>query len=90
MKRACMMVAICAAIGLSGCTESDRARSEATFSDRPADITCWSHGTQTFSGRSTGKVKTGDGGRIAFVDAATNRFTTVSGDCLVAYVASAK
>lgn len=87
MKRTTTLFLI-AGVGLatSACTEAKRARNAATFSDQPADITCWTYGTETFSGRSTGKVEYDDGGRIAFVDAANGRYTTVEGDCRVVYV----
>lgn len=74
------------AVLVSACTESKRARNAATFGDQPADITCWSYGAQTYSGRSTGKVEHSDGGRVAFVDAANGRYTTVDGDCRVVYL----
>ena len=74
-------------VATTACTESKRARNAATFSDQPADITCWTYGTETFSGRSTGKVEYSDGGRVAFVDAANGRYTTVDGDCRVVYLA---
>jgi hypothetical protein len=73
-------------VATSACTESKRARNAATWGDRPADITCWTYGTQTFSGRSTGKVEYNDGGRIAFVDAASGRYTTIDGECRVVYM----
>ena len=75
------------AVAATGCTESRRARNAATWSDQPADITCWTYGTETFSGRSTGKVEYNDGGRIAFVDAANGRYTTIEGECRVVYLA---
>ena len=71
----------------AACTESKRARNAATWGDKPADITCWTYGTETFSGRSTGKVEYNDGGRIAFVDAANDRYTTIDGECRVVYLA---
>jgi hypothetical protein len=74
------------ALATTACTEAKRARNAATFGDQPADITCWTYGTETFSGRSTGKVEYDDGGRIAFVDAANGRYTTVEGDCRVVYL----
>lgn len=74
------------ALAAAACTESRRARNAATFSDQPADITCWTYGTQTYSGRSTGKVEYSDGGRVAFVDAANGRYTTVDGECRVVYL----
>jgi len=74
------------AVSAAACTESRRARNAATFSDQPADITCWTYGTETFSGRSTGKVEYSDGGRVAFVDAANGRYTTVDGECRVVYL----
>lgn len=74
------------AVSAGACTDSKRARNAATFGDRPADIACWSYGTEIYSGRSTGKVEYGDGGRVAFVDEATGRYTTVDGDCRVVYI----
>ncbi|WP_298159754.1 hypothetical protein [Brevundimonas sp.] len=75
------------AVTAAACTESKRARNAATWGDKPADITCWTYGTETFSGRSTGKVEYNDGGRIAFVDAANGRYTTIDGECRVVYLA---
>ena len=75
------------AVSAAACTESRRARNAATFSDQPADITCWTYGTETFSGRSTGKVEYSEEGRLAFVDAANGRYTTVDGECRVVYLA---
>lgn len=77
-------------IALSACTDSRRARNDVKWSDRPADITCWTYGTQNFAGRSTGKVEYDEGGRISFVDAANGRYTTVEGECRVVYVPAAK
>ncbi len=75
------------AVSAAACTESKRARNAATWGDKPADITCWTYGTETFSGRSTGKVEYSDEGRLAFVDAANGRYTTVDGECRVVYLA---
>ena len=75
---------------LSACTDSRRARNDATWGDTPADITCWTYGVENFKGRSTGTVEYNDGGRIAFVDAANNRYTTIDGDCRVVYMAPTK
>ncbi|MBU1346951.1 MAG: hypothetical protein KKA16_08355 [Alphaproteobacteria bacterium] len=87
MKRTTTLVLIAGlAVTAAACTESKRARNAATFGDRPADITCWTYGTETFSGRSTGKVENSDEGRLAFVDAANGRYTTVDGDCRVVYL----
>jgi hypothetical protein len=80
---AALALTLVAATG--ACTDSKRARNAATWGDTPADITCWSYGTETFKGRSTGKVEYNDGGRIAFVDAANNRYTTLDGECRVVY-----
>lgn len=79
----CLVVSV--ALVTAACTEAKRARNATTFGDQPADITCWTYGTETFSGRSTGKVEHDDGGRIAFVDAANGRYTTVDGECRVVY-----
>ncbi len=77
-----------AGVALSGaaCTDSKRARNAATWGDRPADITCWTYGTENFRGRSTGKVEYDEGGRVSFVDASNDRYTTVEGDCRVVYM----
>lgn len=77
---------IIAASGAASCTESKRARNGATWGDQPAEITCWTYGVENFTGRSTGKVEYDDGGRISFVDASNNRYTTVDGDCRVVYL----
>ena len=73
------------AVGLAACTDSKRASRAATWGDQPADITCWTYGTENFNGRSTGKVEYDEGGRVSFVDAANGRYTTVEGDCRVVY-----
>ena len=84
MKPAVLVLAAFVMIATGACTDSKRARNAATFGDKPADITCWTYGTETFKGRSTGKVERDDG-RIAFVDAANGRYTTVDGECRVIY-----
>ena len=87
MKRTIAILLVAGlAVTAAACTESRRARNAATWSDQPADITCWTYGTETFSGRSTGKVEYSDGGRVAFVDAANGRYTTVDGECRVVYL----
>lgn len=87
MKRILFIVAAPAlALAAAGCTDSERAQKAATFGDQPADIRCWTYGTETFSGRSTGKVEYDEGGRISFVDAANGRLTTVDGECRVTYM----
>ncbi len=70
----------------AGCTDSKRASQAATWGDQAADITCWSYGEQTYSGRSTGKVEYDEGGRVSFVDAANSRYTTIEGDCRMVYL----
>lgn len=84
MKTALTLLAVVGALAASGCTDSKRARNDATWTDRPAAITCWSYGTVTFTGRSTGKVEY-DEGRISFVDSANHRYTTIDGECRVVY-----
>ena len=87
MKRAIAIVLLAGlTVATTACTESKRARNAATWGDQPADITCWTYGTETFSGRSTGKVEHSDGGRVAFVDSANGRYTTVDGECRVVYL----
>ena len=78
-----LVAGLAAAVG--ACTDSKRAARDATWGDKPADITCWTYGTQTYAGRSTGKVEYDEGGRISFVDAANGRYTTIEGDCRVVY-----
>jgi hypothetical protein len=84
MKTTMIAASLGLAAVLSACTDSGRARNDATFSDKPADITCWSYGTETYSGRSTGKVSNREG-RVSFVDAATGRYTVVDGECKLVY-----
>lgn len=84
MKTMMILATLGVAVGLSACTDSSRARREATFSDRPADITCWSYGTQTFQGRSTGKISDREGS-ISFVDASNGRYTVIDGECRLVY-----
>ncbi|MDB5421359.1 MAG: hypothetical protein JWR59_1306 [Brevundimonas sp.] len=73
------------ASAVTACTDTNRASRDATFSDKPADITCWTYGTENFVGRSTGKVEYDEGGRVSFVDAASGRYTTIEGECRVVY-----
>jgi len=82
--RTAILTAAVVLIGAAACTESGRARNDATFSDKPADITCWSYGTVTYEGRSTGKVSNREG-RVSFVDAANGRYTVVDGECRLVY-----
>ena len=82
--RTAILTAAVVLIGAAACTESGRARNDATFSDKPADITCWSYGTVTYEGRSTGKVSNREG-RVSFVDAASGRYTVVDGECRLVY-----
>lgn len=83
-----MMILALAAISAAtaGCNDRSRASNDVKWNDRPADITCWTYGTQSFDGRSTGRVGYDEGGRISFVDAANGRYTTVEGDCRVVYL----
>jgi len=86
MRRTTTMILVAGiALAATACTDAKRARNAATFGDKAADITCWTYGTETFSSRSTGKVEYNDGGRIAFVDAANGRYTTIDGECRVVY-----
>ncbi|MGV3578959.1 hypothetical protein [Brevundimonas sp.] len=87
MKQTVTLVLIAGlAVTAAACTDSKRARNAAQWGDQAADITCWTYGTETFTGRSTGKVEYNDGGRIAFVDAANGRYTTIDGECRVVYL----
>ena len=87
MRTITIILIVGLAVTAAACTESKRARNAATWGDKPADITCWTYGTETFSGRSTGKVEYSEEGRLAFVDAANGRYTTVDGECRVVYLA---
>ena len=75
------------ALALAGCyrTDAGRAVTDATYGDKPAAITCYAYGVLTFDGTSTGKVIYDEGGRLTFVDAASNRLTTIEGECRVVY-----
>ena len=86
MRTTLTLIAVAGAFASSACTDSERAGNAALWSDQPADITCWTYGTENFAGRSTGKIEYDEGGRISFVDAATNRYTTIDGDCRVVYL----
>jgi len=86
MRKTTIILVVGVAFAATACTDAKRARDAATWGDKPADITCWTYGTETFSGRSTGKVEYNDGGRIAFVDAANDRYTTIDGECRVVYL----
>jgi len=91
MMRSVVILALAGTVlATSACTDSKRARNAATWGDQPADITCWTYGTENFRGRSTGKVEYDEGGRISFVDAANDRYTTVEGDCRVVYLSEAE
>lgn len=86
MKQTMTIVALTVlALGAAACTDSERARRSATFSDQPADIVCWTYGTESFRGRSTGKIEY-EGGRVSFVDASNDRYTTLDGDCRITYL----
>jgi len=86
MKQTMMVAAVTVlALGAAACTDSERARRSATFTDQPADIVCWTYGTESFRGRSTGKIEY-EGGYVSFVDASNGRYTTLDGDCRVTYL----
>lgn len=86
MRGFALMAVAGMALAAGACTDSKQAARDATWGDKPADITCWTYGTQNYAGRSTGKVEYDDGGRLSFVDAASGRYTTIEGDCRVVYV----
>ena len=85
MKKTILAGAALAALALAGCTDADTALNAATYTDKPAAITCYAYGTLTFNGTSTGKVIYDEGGRLTFVDAANGRLTTIEGECRVVY-----
>lgn len=76
-------------LATSACTDSKRASMNSKFTDQAADITCWSFGTEIFSGRSTGRVSRSEGA-ITFVDAANGRLTSIQGDCRMVYLPASK
>lgn len=87
MNRIVVLITVAGvALGAAACTDSKRASRAATWGDQPADITCWTYGTENFRGRSTGKVEYDEGGRVSFVDASSGRYTTIEGDCRVVYL----
>lgn len=88
LKRLSLLaVAVLIGTSLSGCliTEADKQSRDAYYEDRPAAVTCYAYGVQTFDGISTGKVIYDEGGRLTFVDAANRRLTTIEGECRVVY-----
>lgn len=89
MKRFSILAAGALALSLAACgvtdTDTYKASQDALYSDKPAAITCYAYGVQTFDGRSTGKVLYDEGGRISFVDAENGRLTALEGECRVVY-----
>ncbi|MHC3127634.1 hypothetical protein OB03_10245 [Brevundimonas sp. GN22] len=85
MHRLVIIALITTGAVVVGCTDSKRATMSAEFSDQPADITCWSYGTETYNGRSTGRVTRRDAA-TTFVDAANGRLTAIEGDCRIVYL----
>ena len=69
---------------LAGCGAAERAQLFAIGSD--ATVKCYSGDTVIYSGKSNGKVESpqsSDG--YVFMDAATDRLTEVSGNCVITY-----
>lgn len=90
MTRLLPTIAVIVLLGLTGCTEAERARRSARLSDSPADVTCRSFGQPFYAGRSTGKVTYDEGGRVTFVDRANGRLTTIEGECMIVYARAVK
>lgn len=88
MKILTVLGVLGACVVVSACTDSKRATMETKFTDQPAEITCWSFGTEIFNGKSTGRVNR-DGGGAVFVDAANGRLTAVDGECRIVYLPKA-
>jgi len=88
MKILTVLAVLGACVVVSACTDSKRATMETKFTDQPAEITCWSFGTEIFNGKSTGRVNR-DGGGAVFVDAANGRLTAVDGECRIVYLPKA-
>lgn len=89
MRRSIVIGLVLTGVVVAGCTDSKRATMGSKFTDQPADITCWSYGSETYSGRSTGRVSR-DNGATTFVDAANNRLTAIEGDCRIVYLPESK
>ena len=88
MKKMTVFAVLSTCVLVSACTDSKRASMETKFKDQPAEITCWSFGTEIFNGKSTGRVNR-DGGGAVFVDAANGRLTAVDGECRIVYLPKA-
>lgn len=88
MKKLTVLAVLGTCVLVSACTDSKRASMETKFKDQPAEITCWSFGTEIFNGKSTGRVNR-DGGGAVFVDAANGRLTAINGECRIVYLPKA-
>ena len=85
MKR---VLVIIGALSLGACSsaQTGMSRMGANFSNRSADITCYSGGEAIFTGRSKGKVSSeaqSDG--YTFLDNDTGKLLEVSGACIIKY-----
>ena len=88
MKTLTTFVVLGTCVLVSACTDSKRANVETKFTDQPAEVTCWSFGTEIFNGKSTGRVTREDGG-VVFVDAANGRLTAIEAQCRIVYLPKA-
>ncbi|USV41091.1 hypothetical protein [Xanthomonas phage BUDD] len=81
MKKILMVAVLAAVVGMSGCTDAERA-SWGAFGEQ-AKVTCYSGNAVIREYNSTGKVMQLDGDGIAFRNAATGKFVRAFADCLV-------
>lgn len=79
------LLLLAAMIALGGCTDAGRARIGAMGNS--GSVTCYSGTLKIFESRSTGKIQRAESGADGyyFVDAATNKLTEVSGNCVIVY-----
>lgn len=76
-----LVIAITAALALSGCTDAER---EALFAyGDEAEITCYSGGKVIFNDTSTGKVVQLDGDGITFRSKSSRGYVRAYADCIV-------
>lgn len=76
------LILILVTVTLTGCTQAEM-RNMTTIGT-PGVIKCYSGGKLIYEGASTGKIGTEQGSDgWQFVDAKTNKFVRVSGDCVI-------
>ncbi|WEM34376.1 hypothetical protein [Xanthomonas phage X1] len=81
MKKILLVAVLAAVVGLSGCTDAERA-SWGSLGEQ-AKVTCYSGGQVIKEYESTGKVMKLDGDGFAFKNKETGKFVRAFADCLV-------